>query len=81
MADQLRLFKITKEELEQKANLMVMLDLEIIGLETQLKEAQKELRESSYADVVKDIKAQVKDAKLRYASIQSDLRAAAKESM
>ena len=81
MGAQGRLFKASQDDVERMANLVVMLDLEIINLQAELKDAQKELRESAAADVVADIKAQIKDAKSRHAKAQAELRATALEAL
>lgn len=76
---QLRLFKITADELESKAMLSATLTLEIIGYDSQIKDAQVALRESSEYLEVKDLKAQKKDAIDRLARVHADLRAAARD--
>ena len=65
MSEQLRLFKVTPHELEQMASLATQLQVEILDYQRQLKTAQKELRESSEAEAVKDIRSQIADAKNR----------------
>lgn len=79
MTEQLRLFKLTAGELEQMASLATQLQIEILGLGHQLKSAQKELRESSEAEAVKDIKSQVADAKDRLAEVLERMGAAHSE--
>ena len=81
MGEQMALFKLTQEELERKARLASMLDLEIIQLQTELKEAQAALRECSEYGVVTDIKQQIKDAQGRLLRVHSELRAASRESI
>jgi hypothetical protein len=81
MGDQLTLFKLTREELEKKASLAAMLDLEIIQLQADLKDAQVKLRDcEEYAEVA-DIKGQIKMSKERLLKVHSELRAASRENL
>jgi hypothetical protein len=73
---QLRLFKITQDELEQQALLITTLDGEIIALKEQLKAARQKKNETSEALECKDIEGQIKDSIDRLAKAQAALRAA-----
>lgn len=76
MSEQLRLFKVTADELEQMAALVATLGGEIIGLENQRVEAREAYKETSEYLEYKDVDQQLKDAKDRLAEASARLRAA-----
>ena len=71
--NQLSLFVCETVTLEQKALLVVTLDQEILALEDERKAAANGLKESEGAKLVKDLKAQIDDAKERRAKASAEL--------
>ena len=67
MTTQLSLFACDLPELESAALLVAELDAEILDLEGQRKDAAAALRESAEAAEVRDLAAQIKEAKARRA--------------
>jgi len=70
---QLSLFACEPHELESAALLVAELDQEITDLEGQRKDAAATLRESSEAAEVRDLAAQIKEAKSRRAAASKAL--------
>lgn len=75
MAEQLRMFRMTQQEVEIKARQVVDCRRELHALGAQLKEAQLRLRESSEATQVKEIKDQIKSTRETADRLLADLDA------
>ena len=71
--NQLELFTCEVQELESKALLLVELDSEVLALEQEKKDLQKQLKEKELNRVLADVMQQLKDAKERRAVASQEL--------
>lgn len=71
--DQLELFMCGVQVLESKALLLVELDSEILALEQEKKDLQKQIKEQDLNCVLADVMQQLKDAKERRAVASQEL--------
>lgn len=71
--NQLELFTCGIQELESKALLLVELDSEILALEQEKKDLQKQIKEQDLNCALADVVQQLKDAKERRAVASQEL--------
>jgi chromosome segregation ATPase len=73
MSDQLRLFRLTQGEVEIKTKQLVDCFTELGALSTQIKEAQRKLRECAEATEIKELKGDLKSTNATIARLLGEL--------